>query len=157
MNGAVIRQATPDDVTRIAAIARAAYAKYIPRMGREPSTVRADFAGEVAAGRIVVIEVAGTVQGYLLAWPKDDAYWVDNVAVDPACQGQGLGHQLMNRAAAEAKDHQLPAVRLCTNIAFSETFEFYSRMGFVETHRAPEPGRYLIHMVLQLDPLGSES
>ena len=32
----MIRRATEDDVARIAAIARAAYIKYVPRMGREP-------------------------------------------------------------------------------------------------------------------------
>src|SRR5215470_13433390 len=54
----VIRRATEDDVARIVEIARAAYIKYVPRMGREPPPMLADFAAEVAAGRVVVIEIA---------------------------------------------------------------------------------------------------
>src|SRR5215472_14407928 len=54
----MIRTATEDDVARIVEIARAAYIKYVPRMGREPPPMLADFAAEVAAGRVVVIEIA---------------------------------------------------------------------------------------------------
>src|SRR6266404_4605512 len=51
----LIRKATAEDVVRIGAIARAAYGKYVPRIGREPAPMVADFAAEVAAGRVVVI------------------------------------------------------------------------------------------------------
>ena len=53
---ALIRQAMPEDTARIGAIARAAYAKYVPRIGREPAPMVADFAAEVAAGHVVVSE-----------------------------------------------------------------------------------------------------
>src|SRR5262249_48580472 len=91
----MIRRATEDDVARILAIARAAYIKYVPRIGREPPPMLADFAGETAAGHVVVIEVARAVAGYLISWPKMEAYFIDNIAVDPAHQGLGLGRQLM--------------------------------------------------------------
>jgi Protein of unknown function (DUF1488) len=45
----MIRRAIEDDVARIVEIARAAYIKYVPRMGREPPPMLADFAAEVAA------------------------------------------------------------------------------------------------------------
>ena len=90
----MIRRATKDDVARIVEVARAAYIKYVPRMGREPPPMLADFAAEVAAGRVVVIEIARAVGGYLISWPKMEAYFIDNIAVDPAHQGLGLGRQL---------------------------------------------------------------
>jgi len=80
----LIRRATTDDVARIGAIARAAYAKYVPRIGREPAPMRADFAAEIAADHVVVIETAGAVDGYMIAWSEPDAYFIDNIAVDPA-------------------------------------------------------------------------
>src|SRR5215469_4514720 len=94
----MIRTATEDDVARIVEIARAAYIKYVPRMGREPPPMLADFAAEVAAGHVVVIEIARAVGGYLISWPKMEAYFIDNIAVDPAHQGLGLGRQLMEYA-----------------------------------------------------------
>jgi hypothetical protein len=39
-----IRRARPEDAARIGAIARAAYVKYVPRIGREPAPMVADFA-----------------------------------------------------------------------------------------------------------------
>jgi len=91
----MIRKAGEDDVARVASIAHAAYIKYVPRIGREPPPMLADFAAEIAAGRVVVIEVARAVAGYLISWPKMEAYFIDNIAVDPAHQGLGLGRQLI--------------------------------------------------------------
>jgi ribosomal protein S18 acetylase RimI-like enzyme len=100
----------------------------------------ADFAAEVAAGRVVVIGTAGAVDGYMIAWPETDAYFIDNIAIDPARQGQGLGRQLMAHAVGEARRRRLPAIRLYTNAAMTENLAIYTHMGFVETHRAVEKG-----------------
>src|SRR5262245_20304512 len=50
----MIRKATEDDIARIIAIAHAAYGKYVPRIGREPPPMVADFAAEIAADHVVV-------------------------------------------------------------------------------------------------------
>ena len=135
-----IRKAMAEDTARIGAIARAAYAKYVPRIGREPAPMVADFAAEVAAGRVVVIATAGVVDGYTIAWPETDAYFIDNIAIDPARQGEGLGRQLIYHAVGEARRRRLPAIRLYTNAAMTENLSIYAHMGFVETHRAVEKG-----------------
>jgi ribosomal protein S18 acetylase RimI-like enzyme len=98
----------------------------------------ADFAAEIAAGHAVVLEIRGTVEGYLISWPKTDAYFIDNIAVDPAHQGSGLGRQLMDYAVREAKRHNLSAMQLCTNVTMTENLAMYAHMGFVETHRVLE-------------------
>jgi ribosomal protein S18 acetylase RimI-like enzyme len=136
--GRMIRRATEDDVARIDAIAHAAYIKYVPRMGREPPPMLADFAAEIAAGHVVVIEVARAVEGYLISWPKMEAYFIDNIAVDPVHQGLGLGRQLMEYAVREAKRHNLSAIQLYTNATMTENLAMYAHMGFVETHRVME-------------------
>ena len=82
MMATLIRRATADDAARIGAIARAAYAKYVSRMGREPAPMVADFAEHIAADHVVVVEAAGVVDGYMVAWAEIDAYFVDNIAVD---------------------------------------------------------------------------
>jgi len=137
----LIREAMPEDAVRIGAIARAAYAKYVPRIGRELPPMVADFAAEVAAGRVVVvIGTARAIDGYMIAWPETDAYFIDNIAIDPARQGEGLGRQLMHHAVGEARRRRLPAIRLYTNAAMTENLSIYVHMGFVETHRAVEKG-----------------
>jgi ribosomal protein S18 acetylase RimI-like enzyme len=37
----------------------------------------------------------------MIAWPEADAYFIDNIAIDPARQGEGLGRQLMDHAVGE--------------------------------------------------------
>ena len=141
-----IRDARPDDAGRIAAIARAAYLKYVPRIGREPAPMGADFAAEIAAGRVVVVEAGWAVIGYMIAWPQPDGYFIDNVAVDPGAQGRGVGRQLMDHAEREARRHGLSALRLYTNAAMTENLALYGHLGFVETHRAVEQGFHRVFM-----------
>jgi len=135
-----LRKASPNDAARIGAIARAAYAKYVSRIGREPAPMLADFAAAIAADRVVVIDTGGVVDGYMIAWPEVDAYFIDNIAVDPAREGEGLGRRLIDHASDEARRLRLPAIRLYTNAAMTENLSMYARLGFVETHRAVEHG-----------------
>src|ERR1700756_2099618 len=91
-----IRGPTAADAARMRAIALAAYAKYVPRIGREPSPMVADYEAAVAANHAVVIEATGRIRGYMVAWPASDAYFIDNIGVDPAYQGGGLGRRLID-------------------------------------------------------------
>ena len=106
----------------------------------------ADFATAVAADHVVVIETAGVIDGYMVAWPESDAYFIENIAVDPARQHQGLGRKLIDHAAAEARRHNLSAIRLYTNAAMTENLSMYAHIGFVETHRATENGFDRVYM-----------
>jgi ribosomal protein S18 acetylase RimI-like enzyme len=151
-----IRGARKEDAERIGEIARAAYGKYVPRIGRAPAPMEADFAAEIAAGRVVVIEVGGTIAGYMIAWPQPDGYFIDNIAVDPAWQGRGLGRRLMEHGEREARRHTLDAIRLYTNAAMTENLSLYARLGFVETHRAVEQGFSRVHMRRALTTKGSD-
>ena len=141
-----IRQATADDAVHVRLIARAAFLKYVPRMGCEPMPMSADFAAAIALGRVVVIEASGSVGGCMIAWPETDAYFIDVVAVDPTRQGQGLGRQLFDHAASEAERCGLHELRLYTNAAMTENLSMYARMGFVETHRATEQGHHRVYL-----------
>lgn len=142
----LIRQARAADMERIGAIARAAYAKYVPRIGREPPPMVADFAAFIGRDVAVVIEEDGRLRGFMIAWPEADGYLIDNLAVDPAGQGRGLGRTLIEHAVSEARRFGLSALRLYTNIAMTENLAMYRRIGFVETHRAIENGLNRVYM-----------
>jgi ribosomal protein S18 acetylase RimI-like enzyme len=141
-----IRGATADDAAPMRAIALAAYAKYVPRIGREPAPMAADYEAAVAANHAVVIEAAGSVRGYMVGWPEPDAYFIDNIGVDPQCQGDGLGRCLIDHAVSQADHLGLPALCLYTNALMSENLAMYAHIGFVETHRALEKGFHRVYM-----------
>jgi ribosomal protein S18 acetylase RimI-like enzyme len=151
-----IRGARAEDAGRIGEIARAAYGKYVPRIGRAPAPMAADFAAQIAAGRVVVIEADGTVAGYMVAWPQADAYFIDNIAVDPARQGRGFGRRLIDHGEREARRHALGFIRLYTNAAMTENLALYARLDFVETHRAVEQGFCRVFMQRVLATTGNE-
>ena len=141
-----IRRAIAADTETVRAIALAAYAKYLSRMGRAPAPMVADFAGHISRDEVVVIEDDGALHGFMIAWPEADAYVVDNLAVHPAVQGKGFGRKLIEYAVMAARQSGLPALRLYTNVAMHENLAWYRRIGFVETHRAMENGFDRVYM-----------
>src|SRR5689334_6899964 len=141
-----IRMAREDDAGGIRRIARLAYAKYIPRIGREPAPMAADYNADVAARRAVVIEADAKLCGYMVAWPESDAYFIENIGIEPQYQGSGLGRLLIEHAVSEARRAGLDALRLYTNEAMTENLAMYAHIGFVETHRLSEHGFRRIYM-----------
>ena len=146
-----MRPATAGDVAAIIACAEAAYALYVPRIGKKPAPMVADFAAHVAAGEVHVIEAGGQVAGYIVMMVRPEEVFVDNVAVDPKHQGLGLGGRLMALAEATARKSGLSRLRLYTNVAMTENMDFYGYLGFTETERRREDGFDRIYMAKPLD------
>jgi ribosomal protein S18 acetylase RimI-like enzyme len=143
MRQARIRLAGPGDLGAIKRIARSAYALYVPRIGREPAPMVADFAGSIAAGHLWVAEPPGEssgVMGFVIAFPREDHWHLSNVAVDPAAQGGGLGGRLIAHVEAVARAAGAPAVELYTNARMTENQSLYPWLGYAEIGRATEDG-----------------
>ena len=145
-----IRGARPADAPRLEAIARAAYATYVPRIGREPAPMSADYAAAIAAGHAIVISRGQELVGYLIGRRDADTYFIENIAVDPAFEGRGLGRTMLRHAIAEARRLKLSALWLFTNAAMTENLGLYAHLGFVETHRAVEHGYDRVYMRLSI-------
>lgn len=140
-----IRPAREEDVPALTALARAAYARYVPRLGREPAPVAADYASP-AAGRVWV---AGSdrLVGLLVLEAGDGQLFIQNVAVDPAAQGRGVGGALLAHAEAEARRAGLPEIRLSTNAAMTENRAWYGRHGYREVGEGAEDGFRRVRLV----------
>ena len=141
-----IRQAGPDDRGAIEAIVQAAYASYIPRIGRKPGPMLDDYGALIADGRVSVLVDRQEIRGLVVLIPDGNALLLDNVAVDPRAQGHGYGRMLLTFAEAEARRTGARALRLYTNEAMTENLALYGRLGFVETHRAVEKGLRRVYM-----------
>ncbi len=148
----MIRQAQSEDVETLKHLAQLAYAHYVPRMGMKPAPMAADFDAHVARGEALVIENANGVQGFIIQFPKDDGWFVENIAIDPAYQGQGLGKSLMSSAEVEARARGLQRVFLYTNVTMTENLVFYAHLGYAETQRISEEGFQRVYMEKRLKP-----
>ncbi len=145
-----MRLATVSDLQAVEAIVRRAYTPYIARMGREPGPMLDDYGALIAAGRVHVIEHEGAVRGVLVLIPEAETMLLDNIAVDPAVQGAGLGRRMLAFAEGAAGAAGYGAIRLYTNEAMTENVGLYSRLGWVETHRGEENGFRRVYFVKRL-------
>jgi GNAT superfamily N-acetyltransferase len=73
------------------------------------------------------------VVGCIFAKPQGDALYVGKFAVEPGCQGRGIGRQLMGAAEDLARRLSLPALELETRIELTENHRTFAAMGFVRT------------------------
>lgn len=146
----LIRQAMTPDLLRVEAVVRDAYTPYVARIGREPGPMGDDYDSLIRAGRVHVVEASGRIQGVLVLLPQDDALLLDNVAVDPAARGKGLGRALLAFAERAATDAGFDRIRLYTNEVMTENFALYRRLGYVEIYRAEEKGLRRIYMTKSL-------
>jgi ribosomal protein S18 acetylase RimI-like enzyme len=138
--GGTLRLATPADVGAIECIVRTAYAGYLDRIGKPPGPMLDDYAALVAEGVVRVLEDAHGLVGILVLLARPGYLLLDNVAVAPERQGQGIGRRLLEAAEAEAMQRGFDELRLYTNAAMHENLAMYPRLGWEEYGRAEEAG-----------------
>jgi ribosomal protein S18 acetylase RimI-like enzyme len=136
------------------ALVERAYARYVPRIGRRPAPMDDDYAARVAAGQVDVAGAVRQLLGLIVLVPQRDHLLVENVAVEPAHQGRGVGRALLAHADAVAAAAGLGELRLYTNAAMTENRALYLRLGYRETGRRIEHG---FDRVLFTKPAGGRS
>lgn len=144
------RPAVPADRHAIEEIVRHAYSPYIARIGRPPGPMLDDYEALIGKGGVYVVELEGTIQGILVLVPEQDAMLLDNVAVAPSAKGTGIGRSLLEYAEHSARAAGYRVIRLYTHETMTENIALYSRIGYVETHRAEEKGLKRVFMVKRL-------
>jgi len=135
-----IVQAARGDARAVARCVRAAYAHYVERIGREPAPMTADYEALIGAGEVWVARAGEDVAGVLVLRPRPPALLLENIAVAPDRQGEGLGRALMAFAEDRARAEGLAEVVLYTNERMTENLRFYPALGYVETGRAMQDG-----------------
>jgi GNAT superfamily N-acetyltransferase len=135
-----IRLAAEADATALAKIAVAAYQHYVPRIGRAPAPIIADYPAAVRRGQAWVAVVDGDVAGFVILISRPGYLLLETMAVLPAAQRRGIGARLLVLAEDRARALHLPEIRLYTNAAMTENLAYYPRHGYTETHRAHHDG-----------------
>lgn len=148
-----IRPAVTVDVPAVRAITDAAYRHYIERIGRVPQPMERDHAANVAEGKVFVAEESGTgrVVGLVVVEAYEDHLYLDNIAVHPDAQGQGVGRRLLHFVDAHARALGLPEVRLYTHALMWENQKIYPKYGYEIVERRVDGPYDRIHYRKRLD------
>ncbi|KAI6368808.1 hypothetical protein MCOR25_004551 [Pyricularia grisea] len=169
----LLRPAVAADVEPIRDLVDAAYSHYIARLGKEPGPMLEDYGALVTQGKVTVctsgqpVAAAASASGrgdeeeqnhdreilgllVLVPQTAEGAMLLDNVAVAPRAQGQGVGKLLMSFAEDRARQEGLSAVKLYTHVLMTENISLYGRLGYRETGRVSEKGFDRVYMEKKL-------
>lgn len=146
------RTATAADVPAIRALARAAYAKWTPIIGREPRPMLADYSEAIHDFRFDLLTVDGQLAGLLQTCLCADHLWIENLAVHPHHQRRGHGQSLMILAEQLARHAEMDALRLLTNAAFTSNVALYQKLGYEVEQSEAFMGGTTLYMTKRLSP-----
>jgi len=141
-----LRPATAADAPRLSELVRAAYGHYTERLDGPPRPMTDDYAEVVSRASVTVAERGTLVVGLIVLGAGDEGFFVDNVAVHPARQGDGIGRALLEHAEAAARAEGFDSLYLYTHELMTENLALYARLGYVEYDRRPHGEANLVYM-----------
>jgi GNAT superfamily N-acetyltransferase len=145
------RPAAAADAPAVQACVHAAYRHYVARIGTEPGPMRDDYAEVIRDRQVMVAESGGRLVGVLVLDRTKEGFLLENVAVDPAHKGAGLGRALLQWAEAEARRAGYPSIYLYTHEKMVENLALYSKIGYVEYDRRSEAGLARVYLRKKLE------
>ncbi|SCO87408.1 related to acetyltransferase, GNAT family [Fusarium oxysporum] len=148
-----VTRAQASDIPSIKTIVNAAYEKYIPRIGKLPAPMTADYASLLTTHDIFILRTAQSPVGALVLQHEldSDAIKIENLVVNPSAHGRGYGKVLMRYAEDFARSRGRNALELYTNVKMFENLGLYLKMGFVETGRREEDGFERVYFRKELE------
>lgn len=150
-----IRVANSADVAAIRDLTRGAYAKWVPLIGREPRPMTADYGAAILRDRFDLLHLDGVLVGLIQTIVEDGQTLIENVAVSPHAQGQGIGRRLLAHAAELARRAGHRRIRLYTNQRFEQNIELYRRLGYAIDREEDVGVGVVVHMSKALPTAGS--
>ena len=151
-----IRPAQPSDAQVVTACVEAAYYHYIATIGNAPGPMLDDYARVIADHLVWVVDNSASdaamsdaeidIAGLVVLIEKSGGILLDNIAVHPKDQRQGLGKRLMQFAESEAQRRGYGAIELYTHVKMVENIALYQRLGYSETDRRTEKGLERVYM-----------
>jgi ribosomal protein S18 acetylase RimI-like enzyme len=151
-----MRRGTPADAAAIRELTLAAYAKWVPVIGREPKPMTADYAEALRIHRFDLLHVAGQLVALIETSLDEDRLFIVNVAVTPSFQGQGLGRRLLAHAEQLAVASGCSEIGLYTNKLFAANVQLYRRLGYQVDREEQVKVGTIVHMKKKAVPLAVE-
>ena len=140
-----IRPALAGDIPRLCALLAELFAQesdFTPNVERQRRGLEL-ILGNPGSGRVYCATRSGAVIGmaailFTVSTAEGGrAAWLEDMVVDPAWRGRGVGTQLLNHAVAEARTAGCTRITLLTDAGNHRAMRLYSRAGFVRSAMAP--------------------
>jgi ribosomal protein S18 acetylase RimI-like enzyme len=141
-----LRPAGAADAPRLAEVVRAAYGGYVASIGVTPGPLGEDYHEVVARGGTTVAVRDGEIAGLIVVSVDEEGFAVENVAVDPAHQGAGVGRALLEHAEAAARAAGFASIHLWTHERMAANLALYRRIGYAEFARRRRGGEPVVHL-----------
>jgi GNAT superfamily N-acetyltransferase len=141
-----LRQGLAPDASAIRDLTRAAYAKWVPVIGRESKPMAADYAEALRKHRFDLLYVEGELVALIETIRRADHLLIENVAVAPPFWGRGFGRKLMAHAEKMAASAGLRETRLYTNKLFAGNIQLYGKLGYRVDREEAFEGGVVVHM-----------
>lgn len=146
MANPTLRTAKPADLGAVEALVHAAYAPWVEVIGATPKPMLDDYARAIAQGRVSVQDGPQGIAAILMLVAQPDAMLLENIAVAPWAQGQGIARQLIQLAEDRARAAGLPRMRLYTHAKMASNITLYQRAGYVIVGEGTEFGLTRVYM-----------
>ncbi|MDA7964499.1 GNAT family N-acetyltransferase [Ruegeria sp.] len=126
-----MRAATGADAEAIRACIAAAYDSARREIPDLPD-VTEGIAADIETRSVFVAEGRGQVMGVIIFAAQDDAILINNLAVSPQAQGQGIARHLLEQAESAARAAGLSRLHLRTHRLMQGTRAMYHHLGWAE-------------------------
>lgn len=125
-------------ITQVSDALEEAFARLMPqlspRLGAPSREVLRRVAGSETGALLAAVAGERIVGVLMLAWydaPSGRKAWIEDVVVDAATRGRGIGEALVREALALARREGVARVMLTSNATRRASHRLYERMGFV--------------------------
>ena len=145
-NQVIIRRATGTDVPEVSSCVANAYRHYIDRMGQVPGPMLEDYRLVMNECEVFVAELDRHIVGVLILKQTNEGFLLENIAVDPKHQGEGVGRKLLKLAELRALDAGFDSIYLYTHEKMTENRRLYARIGYAEYDQRVEKGLSRVYM-----------
>jgi ribosomal protein S18 acetylase RimI-like enzyme len=109
-----------------------------------------DYSEVIRSREVTVVEAQEGIVAVIVLGVEEEGFTIDNIAVDPSHQGEGLGRGLLEFAEREARRRGFDTIHLYTHERMTENRALYGRIGYHEYDRRREGGLARVFMKKQL-------
>lgn len=139
-NDCTLRVADEADAEALTELVDDAYGHYVERLGMRPGPMTDDYAEVIRDRDVTVVESEGAIVAAIVLGVTEEGFTIENVAVHPSRQGEGMGRALLELAEQEARRAGFDAIHLYTHEKMTENLALYARIGYAEYERRPGEG-----------------